>query len=49
MQERGHTFTLVIQKDNIAIEGEYAHIRRATDIRDLISRFSSDLPKDLNM
>lgn len=49
MQERDHTFTLVIQDGEVSIEGEFAHLRRAKDIADVIRRFADDLPQHVNM
>ena len=49
MQERGHTFSLIVQNGIVSIEGPFKHIRRAKDIADIISKFSEDLPRDLNM
>lgn len=49
MQDREHTFTLHIQSGKVSITGPFAHIRRAKDIADLISRFSETLPHDMSM
>lgn len=49
MQERGHTFSLIIQNGIVSIEGPFKHIRRAKDIADVVSKFSEGLPHDINM
>jgi hypothetical protein len=49
MQEREGTFTLAIQGGEVTVHGEHGHLRRATDIADLIKRFSGSIKGDANL
>ncbi|SCV72165.1 BQ2448_4859 [Microbotryum intermedium] len=51
MQERGHTFTMVLEPGRklAGIKGEYADTRRAREIQDLLSLFADRVPRDLNL
>lgn len=49
MQDREHTFTLHVKSGLVSITGPFAHIRRAKDIADIVSRFSESLPHDFSM
>lgn len=47
MQDREETFTILIENGKTLIQGEQAFLRRAKDLGDLIGRFSSQIPHDV--
>lgn len=51
MQDRPHTFTVSMRpgEPRARAHGEWAHIRRATDMAELMSKFAGSVPRDLNM
>lgn len=49
LQGREQSFTIAIINGEVMIEGPFAHLRRATDMADIIRRFSRDLPHNVNM
>ena len=44
MQDREETFTIAVEDGVIALSGEQALLRRAKDLGDLMSRFSTHVP-----
>lgn len=51
MQDREHTFTAAMTPGNhrTTVHGQFADIRRATDIGSLLDYFAHDLPRPINM
>lgn len=51
MQERDHTFTIAMEPGvpHPTIHGPYAHIKRASDIADMLSLFTGRMPRPLNI
>ncbi|KDE09281.1 hypothetical protein MVLG_00599 [Microbotryum lychnidis-dioicae p1A1 Lamole] len=51
MQERGHTFTMVLEpgRKMAGIKGEYADTRRAREIQGLLSLFADRVSRNLNL